>query len=1192
MPRLLIPVLAVAMLAGLAHAKDADYYKQPPLFHYFPDPNASTNTIGRLGPIGLALELRKPAFTMHISGVEEGSPAAETGKLKRGQIIESINGQTLKDIDPRVILGNLISEIEATDGVVRLMVKDNKKASARLVEFKIPVLGPYSETWPVDCAKSDTIVKNMAEQLREAETWGWGAALFLLSTGEAEDLAEVRRRFSGKLDPKDVGHPWSIGYTGIAICEYYLKTGDRTVLPAIKAKCDYLLDRMYNGSWMGRGGANFNYMAGGHLNAAGLHAVTFILMAKECGVDVDDRLISEAFVHLYRYAGRGNVAYGDQMPEGGMTDNGKVGKLAFVLQAAANLTPQGEDSVYAQARDISATKAFYSTSWLFHGHTGGGIGELWRGTSMGLVKDKRPKQYRSFMDERRWMYELARTHTGMFGWAAGQNVNYTSINDGSRPCGNYIPLIYTMHRKQLRLFGAPPTEYSNTYQLPERPWGTAADDVFYSLEAGEYAPGKRIDLDKETIRNSASKAIFDRIKSPDVSQETLMGYALHIDQGIRDSAMGQIRRRGWHRLTVELLKSDDPRGRHSGLMGVSALPKPMDDKLVQILADMIKDPNESWWVVMEALKHLGNASPQQLAPHIAAIEKWMHHDDWWLQNRALQAAAPLAVHERFYKRLLPQITELMAKNQRPGLNGRFIHIARLASKSDEPIAEFAKAQFAKGYAQYPEVISAPGSQDMTQGTRYMLRHVARAVADTPGGLDALYQVAKQRFPDVSLPHKELYLNADPKRLGPELQQSMKQIILEDLIPEYIGAGSHPQANRVYLINEATSAEPLDWGFYYREPRMAGLVELYQRAGIDTYNWKDYGPKWDQMQWHFYSFDPPEKKMPGTGTRYREVTVPEGMEDWYKPTFDPVMAGWKTGKQPFGQRNGELVKRLRGCGYDFCRCDQPMNTLWQDEVMLLNGKFDFPTFKQGHRYRLLVGGMSHVNAGDGYRVYVEGKKMLERDRGVGKREGAQPMAYYIDKAWWPDFAQDQTTLAAISFLRVGQNTTRRHFSVWLQEMKVPPMGRDVILTSAMKTPMRSAEWQAMQDPDRNVGEDDGKYLWDGEFVPNARVEGSWTQLGQVESIDEFEPGGPIKSRKQWPYQELTLKADGSTADGMLIWSDTMLMDLRNNEALRMTPKRINGMEYLFIEAGGFHPKHGPEWTPPLYVMKRNQEHTAR
>jgi hypothetical protein len=343
-----------------------------------------------------------------------------------------------------------------------------------------------------------------------------------------------------------------------------------------------------------------------------------------------------------------------------------------------------------------------------------------------------------------------------------------------------------------------------------------------------------------------------------------------------------------------------------------------------------------------------------------------------------------------------------------------------------------------------------------------------------------------------------------------------------------------------------------------------------------------------MEWHYHNFDPPEKKLPGTGTRYREITLPEDFADWYEPSFRPGTLGWKTGRQPFGQRNGKRVDRLRGCGLDFCRCDQPMQTLWQDEVMLMHGKFRFPAFKEGHRYRILVGGMSHVNAGDGFRLYVEGKPLFERERGVGKREGGQPLAYYIDKAWWPDFAKEETTLAALSFLRIGQNDRRRHFSVWVQEMKTPPMGRQEILASATKVPMRSADWQALQDDTRNVGENDGMYQWSGEFVPNSKIQGSWTQLGQVATLGEFEPGQPIKSRKDWPFQELTFRDDGSTADELMIWSDDMLLDLRSNQALRMTPKTIDGMDYLFVESGGFHPKHGPDWSAPLYVMKRVQD----
>jgi len=107
------------------------------------------------------------------------------------------------------------------------------------------------------------------------------------------------------------------------------------------------------------------------------------------------------------------------------------------------------------------------------------------------------------------------------------------------------------------------------------------------------------------------------------------------------------------------------------------------------------------------------------------------------------------------------------------------------------------------------------------------------------------------------------------------------------------------------------------------------------------------------------------------------------------------------------------------------------------------------------------------------------------------------------------------------------------------------------------------------------------------VPNAKIQGSWTLLGEVQTMDEFEPGGPIKHARKARYQEIAFMDDGATDDGLVIWTDGMLLDLRKNEALRMAPRRINGMEYLFIEAGGFHTKHGPDWKAPLLVMKRNQ-----
>ena len=70
------------------------------------------------------------------------------------------------------------------------------------------------------------------------------------------------------------------------------------------------------------------------LNAAGLHAATFLLLAKECGVDVDEHTLQSSLRHVYRFAGHGNVAYGDHLPEGGFAGNGKTEGLAFTMQAA------------------------------------------------------------------------------------------------------------------------------------------------------------------------------------------------------------------------------------------------------------------------------------------------------------------------------------------------------------------------------------------------------------------------------------------------------------------------------------------------------------------------------------------------------------------------------------------------------------------------------------------------------------------------------------------------------------------------------------------------------------------------------------------------------------------------------------------------------------------------------------------
>jgi hypothetical protein len=1172
----LMIVLSLGLLAGLASAKN-DYYTEAPQFHFTPDPDAPRTEVGRFGPIGLALELRKPNFTIYIKGIEDGSPAAATGKLKPGQIIESINGEVLKDIDPRVQLGNMITKIEASGGTVRLMVKDDAKGEAKPVEFKIPAMSAYSGTWPVDCEKSDRIVREMADYLRQQENWGWGAALFMLSTGEDADLAEVRKRFSGKLSTDNPGFPWSIGYTGPAICEYYLRTGDESVLPAIKARADYLTATIYNGSWMGRGGANYGYMAGGHMNAAGVHCLTFLLLAKECGVDVDEATLQTTLVHFFRFAGRGNVAYGDGLPEGGMVDNGRVGGLAFAMQAAANLTPEGESSVYAKARDISATKSFYSTSWLFHGHTGGGIGELWRGSAMGLMKDKRPQQYRTFMDERRWVYELARTHEGAFGWAAGQNVNYTAINNG-RPNGNYIPLIYTLPRKQLRIFGAPPTEFSKTYKLPDRPWGTPADDVFYSLEAGEYAPGERVDVTQERLKTDASMKIGARLGDP-VQDEKLLAYAHHIEEAVRSGIAGRIVSLKRYHLIVPLLKSDDPRGRRTGLQtitgGFKAGRIPEDqitDEMFELAAKMINDPDESWWVVEAALRVLAKAKPAQIAPHVDRLAHWLEHDEWWLRRAALEAVTPVAADKRFYKQILPIVGDMVAHNERAVALSPVSGLVRELQTAEPEVQRFAVKTLGRAYLEFPTNIPTPGNRDMSAPVDYLLTGIARNLAAAPGGFDELYEVSTKRFPDKPLPHLDLYMSADATKFGPKVKQVFEPLMREQIIWQYV----------------ARNVKNLDKELNSKMPGRAveGLVDLYQKVGVSDYDWKLWGPARDKIEWQYTSFDPPEKMLwERNKWRYRPVTWPKGAEQWMTPGFDAKAAGWKTGYAPFAHNDGKL-EAVGGCAGDdhFCGCGNPPKTFWDKEVLLMRTTLKLPAMENGYAYRFLVGGRSHVGGGDGSDVWFNGKRQEGRRKsdpslsGVGKRVGGRPWFFVIDQDFRATFDGDPVTVATSGFLklhRVGKKMNYQTF--WFEKMKLPTLGEKEILKAMQATPMLTSAWQSsMADGD--------KFEFNGTFEPNDDVLGTWVQLGSVATIEQFNPSDRLRHNRNW-FGQITFKSNGRTGDSLLMYSGDKLLDVRDRQALVMAVREIDGAEYLFIEAGGFKEDRMDDWASPYYVLKR-------
>jgi len=723
-----------------AAADSAPAYYTPataPIFNPFPNvTDRSPWLVRNLGTVGIGINLIRPGMTMQINNVEKGSPAEAVGKLQKGQIIESINGKTLKEIDPRIILGDIITEAEAKDGKVVFKIQ-----GAGDVTVKIPVMGAYSKTWPVNCPKSDKIVRDLADLIGKQDAPKWGSVLFLLSTGEEKDLTMVKRWMK---DIKTIGGMnWEKGYKGPGLCEYYLRTGDQSVLPVIKQMTEELRVNMYSGGWSGRGApAAFTYSTGtGQVHASGVNCMSFLLMAKLCGVEVDQYMFDEAFSQFYRFAGHGNVPYGNGLPEGGFRDNGKTSGLAFGLGAAAMIAPEGEKSVFAKARDNSATKAFYATNWFHAAHTGGGMGEIWHHAAVSQMREKRPVPYRSFLDTRRWVMDLSRRFDGSIGIAGMDDRYDRSATEDNMDWGTFFALTYTYPRKHLQLFGAPRSKWAKSMPLP-RPWGNDADDAFQSNEP---IPGGSLtleDLLKEQVETDASLAVITKLVDPNLKNETLLRYIQHPEYDFRSMAIDQLVRRDKVEMIVPLLKSDDARLRQAGLLALTGMfkgspipPDKVTPEMYDLAGRIINNPDESWWVALHAIEALARANPDVIAKHRDRLLEFLDYKCTWLQTAAVCTLAKISTDPAHYKSVLPAIVNKSASFRVDSASRRSSKaIADVLKTASPEVQAFASTLLKKTYEDMPNVLIEPNTGAVLgRGAQTVRTRMGDILRQTPGG---------------------------------------------------------------------------------------------------------------------------------------------------------------------------------------------------------------------------------------------------------------------------------------------------------------------------------------------------------------------------------------------------------------------------------------------------------------------------
>ncbi len=434
----------------------------------------------------------------------------------------------------------------------------------------------------------------------------------------------------------------------------------------------------------------------------------------------------------------------------------------------------------------------------------------------------------------------------------------------------------------------------------------------------------------------------------------------------------------------------------------------------------------------------------------------------------------------YEKHLVNLIQDLRKEFNVPDMNAVVATVGFGGKDMIPEYEEILKAQLAVGDPkQHPEFAGKVASVDIRgfwrsqgespTGTDYHYNHNAetyvltgdalgRAMVELLGGkaekLDGSSS-RQVRHPDVERIYSAGILsrysktnkNPTPEQYG-KMSQALRPIILDKLIPAFIEQAFGPDARRLKGLSLADllkGKKPAKMGDGISS-QLDTLISYYEAAGIFDYSWKTVDPEMDKASWLYASFDPPEKQASEKSNRYRDITYPAGMENWFKPGFDAAAAGWKTGHAPFGQKDGKRVGRRSNCYQPLCGCSATPATLWEKEVLLMQQTFDLPAAKAGYVYRFILGGAGCDRSGESFEVYVNGKLLTRVQGGFYRNAGVRGAYVYEDIL--PEFKGGKVTLSVLHFLRYTHHRNRDeylgkpvlpngHVSVRMEEAKVSP-----------------------------------------------------------------------------------------------------------------------------------------------------------
>ncbi len=319
-----------------------------------------------------------------IMGASAGSKAAAFSKNARTELSRAL----------------AIAEEAKFKGKLSLLIW--RKGQTKQVTLTIPVRGAYDPADPFGCEKTVTTTRILTDYLLKRGLRDGiddcVDGLGLLATGEEEYLPMLsdfaHRLAKSVLSHNDgkgptvfdrhgnalTGKTWHLAYLNLFLTEYHLATGDKEVLPAIKALSQLIaMGRSGVGTWshgLAHPWENNGKLYGaptsyGAMNQPGITLTVGLILAQKCGIDSPEiqSAIRKASDHLRFYADKGAIPYGDHEPFMAHEDNGKNSHAAVLF----NLLKEPEPARYfARSTLASANEGLRE-----FGHTGHFWQHIW-----------------------------------------------------------------------------------------------------------------------------------------------------------------------------------------------------------------------------------------------------------------------------------------------------------------------------------------------------------------------------------------------------------------------------------------------------------------------------------------------------------------------------------------------------------------------------------------------------------------------------------------------------------------------------------------------------------------------------------------------------------------------------------------------------------------------------------------------